>query len=158
MMLWNCFTLLFIHYRPVPWLREEDWLCNFFENPAFSTSHCFSFFSFFLLYLSFFSLSAIHCLSHSDSFPSTAFLAPSVYPAFLWNVMIHRLWSLRAVSFKSMCLLSMTAEWYITSILCNFLGFIRCIYSPYNGENCSFLPSLETLSWKLLSGLGAGQH
>lgn len=63
----------------------------------------------------------------------------SILPFFLWNVMIHWLWSPRAVSLKSVRLPSATAEWYITSITCNFLGFIRCIYSPYNGEGCSFL-------------------
>lgn len=39
----------------------------------------------------------------------------------LKNLMIHWLWSLRAVSLKSACLLSTTTERYITSITCNFL-------------------------------------
>lgn len=39
----------------------------------------------------------------------------------LKNLMIHWLWSLRAVSLKSTCLLSTTTERYITSITCNFL-------------------------------------
>lgn len=93
------------------------------------------------------------------------FLSASVYPAFLWNVMIHWLWSPWAVSLKSVCLLSATTEWYITSITCNFLGFIRYIYSPYNGEDCSFLQSSSEYlslpprpcSWKPLSGVGTCQ-
>lgn len=73
------------------------------------------------------------CLSCSVSFH--LFLFASVGAAFLWNVMIHWLW---AVSLKSVCLLSATTEWYITSITCNFLGFIRYIYSPCNGWRLFF--------------------
>lgn len=88
-----------------------------------------------------------------------------VQRAFLWNVMIHWLRSLWTVSLKSASLLSATAEWYITSITCNFLSFIRYIYSPYNGVACSFLQaSSEDLSlapwpcsWKPLSGVGTCQ-
>lgn len=83
-------------------------------------------------------------------------LAPTVDPAFFSNIMIHWLWLLWAVSLKSVCLLSATTEWYINSITCNFLGFIRCIYSPCNSEDCSFLllsSECQARSWKPLSGV-----
>lgn len=67
------------------------------------------------------------CLCHSVclSFSISLFLSVSLAPLFLWNVMIHWLWSVCAVSLKSVRLLSSTTEWYITSITCNFLGFYK---------------------------------
>lgn len=137
MMLWNCYPSLFIHHRHLSWQREWDLACDFYLGPL----------AFLLLLslplspvsLSNLPLSLCHSLCSSSSVSVSIFLSASIYPVFLWNVMIHWLWSLWAVSLKSVCLLSATTEWYITSITCNFLGFIRYIYSPYNGEDCSFL-------------------
>lgn len=127
---------------------------------ALSPSLCFSLYFFPPDCLIFLYLSVSHLVCPISSCSISFILPPSVYPAFLWNVMIHWLWSLWAVSLKSACLLSATTEWYITYIPCNFLGFIRYIYLPYNGEDCSFLQSSECLSltprpcsWKPLSGM-----
>jgi len=103
------------------------------------------------------------CLCHSLclSFSISLFLSVSLSPPFLWNVMIHWLWSVCAVSLKSVRLLSTTTEWYITSITCNFLGFYKVRLLC---EDCSVLQlSLEYLtprpcSWKPLSGVGMCQY
>lgn len=133
---------------------------------ALSPSLCFCLYLFLLsLYLICLYLSVIHSVCPVLPLSISFFPSASVSSAFLWNVMIHWLWSLWAVSLKSVCLLSATTEWYITSITCNFLSFIRYIYSPYNGEDCSFLqPNSEYLSltprpcsWKPLSGVGMCQ-
>lgn len=158
MMLWNCYHSLFIHYRHLSWQREWDSVSDFYLGPLT--------FPFLLsLHLICLYLSVIHPICPVLSLSISFCLSSSIYPAFLWNVMIHWLWSLWAVSLKSVCLLSATTEWYIFSITCNFLGFIRCIYSLDNGEDCSFLqPSSEYLSlapqpcsWKPLSGVGMCQ-
>lgn len=158
MMLWNCYPSLFIHYRHLSWQRGRDSVCDFYLGPL-------AFLFLLSLYLTRLYLFVIHSVCPVLSLSIPFFLSASVYPACLLNVMIHWLWSLWAVSLKSVCLLSATTEWYITSITCNFLGFIRYIYSLYNGEDCSFLqPSSEYLSltprpcsWKPLSGVGMCQ-
>lgn len=165
MMLWNRYPSLFIHYRHLSW--QKDSVCDFYLGPLTFLSLLSPRFSPVSLLLISLYLSVTHSaspvLSRSISLLFLFFLHPSLLP-FLWNVMIHWLWSLWAVSLKSVCLLSATTEWYITSIPCNFLGFIRYIYSPYNGGGCSFLQSSEYLSlaprpcsWKPLSGVGSCQ-
>lgn len=105
---WCCETVFTIHINLLA--RENKSLSS-----AFWPSLFFPIFPFnFLLFI-----------CHSHCLP--LFLAPCVYSAFLWKTMIHWLWSLWAVSLKSVFLLSVATEWYITYIPCNFLVFIRCI-------------------------------
>lgn len=150
----NCYPSLLIQNNDLSFHREQHSALWFFCLSSLT--------SFYVIYMYLSVISIfIHTVCPSLSLSISFF--PSVYPGFLWKVMIHWLWSPRAVSLKSVCLLSATTEWYITYIPCNFLGFIRCIYSPYNGEDCSFQQSSECLSlppqlcsWKPLSAMGMG--
>ena len=118
----------------------KKWCETVVNGFLFWLSHFhFSLYEYFLL--------SIKCLFNchpTDWFRSGAFhllsLSPplSVDPVFFSNIMIHWLWSLWAVSLKSVCLLSATTDWYIISITCNFLGFIRYIYSPLRWQRPFF--------------------